>query len=334
MNDLPKQVYRTEPPVGFRDYALPPGASWYDLDVKAAQVVGCSGIAIPSIRVAIGWTLEYLGCRRHADHVLVPYYVGRCILNSLGRFALPVEVPTERTRAVVAVNQFGFKQNLDEIKTQCEARSIPYIEDSPFGVEPNEALGPGSLAKFVGLSKVLPVLKGGFAISEDDDLLDFMRRKRAGWSIWSWPLLCMVASLRRGLKAPSYSVLADVAYELYVEAQGDNWALRGNFGRALNLAVHFSEQITSRLRRLESALGTRLMLPDASKLSSTALFIAGEDAQFVQSTLAAAGFESGSYHFDVRRNLFCPQYERVFLIPVGPRIPESTFEDLLAALTS
>jgi hypothetical protein len=320
--------------VGLRDFVLPPGETWSDLDRKAGSVVGCPGIAIPSIRVAIAWTLEFLGCDRHADHVLVPGYVGRCVLNTIGRHALPVDVPTGRTKAVVVVSQFGFRQDLHKIQAECEARAIPYMEDSPFGVEPDEALGPGSVAKFVGLSKVLPLIKGGFAISDNEELLEFMRRKRAGRSMWSWPVLLMMGSLRRGLMAPAYSVLADMAYELYPEVAGDNWALRGNFGRALDLAASFEELIAGRLRLLEGALGSRVKLPDTSRLTSVALLSVGEDEQIVASTLKRVGFDSGTYHFDVRRNLFRPHYERVFLIPVGPRVPESTFANLLAALSA
>jgi hypothetical protein len=75
---------------------LRPGAAptWEAVGRAAPAILGRDCLGLPSARVGLGWALEYLGTTRHRDHVLVPKFVGRCILNSLSRYALPVERPT------------------------------------------------------------------------------------------------------------------------------------------------------------------------------------------------------------------------------------------------
>jgi hypothetical protein len=327
-------AFRTEPDVGLRDYAWCRRPAWADLDWEASRLIGCPGTAIPSVRVALGWTLEYLGCRRHTDHVLLPRFVGRCILNSLNRFALPVETVTPPTRAVVVVHQYGFTQRLEAISAACAAQSVPYMEDSPFGVGPHEQLGAGSLAKFIGFSKVLPALKGGFALCRDPALTEFLEQKRAGWSAWSWPLLGLMAVLRHGRHAAPSSVLGDVAYELFPAARGDNGMFRGNLWRALGQMPSFERVVAARLHALAMLPAARVHLPDTTRLASVVPFRPAGDPRSAQAVFRKHGFDATVYHFDAGRNLFDPCYEEVLLIPLNPRIPARAFTRLVEDLAA
>lgn len=325
------RILRPDPEVRFSDYSLS-GRSWQDLDRHASGKIGVDGAVVPSVRVGMLWTLEYLGLKRHADHVMVPRFMGRCILNSMNRAALPVEELTSKTRAVVVLHQFGFRQDLEAVRAECTSRQLPYLEDSPFGIEQQESLGPGSLAKFLGFAKVLPAIKGGFGMSGDAGLLDFIRRKREGSSLWSWPMAGMLAFLRHGQKAHLSSVMGELAYELYPSSPSDNFLVRGNMARALESFDSFAATVGERLRQLAAALKDYVCIPDTTRLASFVPLRADGHMETLAGIVRDHGFDSTLYHFDSARNLFAPRYEKVLLIPVNPRIPERIFSPLVQDL--
>jgi hypothetical protein len=329
-----KKYHAIDPHVGVGDYHLLPRTTWEELDAKASEVLGSECLAIPSVRVGICWTLEYLGCRRQSDHVLVPRFMGRCILNALSRNALPVEEITSKTALVVAVHQYGLKQDLDSVGKECFTKGLPYVEDSPFGLENQEELGSGALAKFIGLTKLLPVLKGALVISQDQPLLEFFKRRRSEASAWSWVVFGVMALLRRRRRVGGYSPLADAAYELYVQCKGDNVYVRANFMRALGRVDSYGAESSRRLALVEERLGQNVITPDTRRLPYVAPYFPGSGLAEAQKKFSANGFDPGTYHVDLARNLFNPRYEKSLLIPLNPRIPFTHFVELVESLSS
>lgn len=329
-NPMPR-ILRPDPQVRISDYSLS-APSWQELDRYAAEKIGVDGVVIPSVRVGLLWTLEYMGLKRHSDHVMVPRFMGRCILNSMNRAALPVEQPTPQTRVVVVLHQFGFRQNLEAVRAECASRKLPYVEDSPFGFEHEESPGPGSMAKFLGFAKILPAIKGGLGISSDPGLVEYIRKKRERSSLWSWPLTIMMAILRAGKRSHLSSVMGELAYELYPSSPSDNFFLRGNLAQALTCFDSFEAIVGQRLRLLASALGAHASIPDTTRLASFVPFrVEGRMAELAD-VVQEHGFDSTLYHFDFARNIFSPRYEQVLLIPVNPRISDRIFNALVSDL--
>ena len=330
----PSKYYPLEPRVRFSDYRPHISVAWEAIDRAATKVLGTECVGIPSVRVGMSWTLEHLSCARHRDHVLVPRFMGRCILNSLNRNAMPVESITPETRLVIAVHQFGLKQNLELIEKECSIRQISYIEDSPFGVESDERLGPGSLGKFIGLSKVLPVLKGALVISHDQSLVEFIKGKRSEHSFWSWPIWGAMALLRHRQHMGAYSALADAAYEMYLQCKGDNSLLRANFLHALEKFDSFAAETKLRLSLIKSRLSQHVLVPDTDRLSYVVPYLPGNDLNDAQEVFTANGFDPSLMHVDQARNLFRPSYDECLLIPLNPRIPAERFEKLVESLST
>ncbi|MBI3321187.1 MAG: DegT/DnrJ/EryC1/StrS aminotransferase family protein [Candidatus Omnitrophica bacterium] len=325
--------YSWEPRVTWRDLGVAEGATWDTLDRCASELLGAPAVAIPSVRVGLCWMLEYLGLRRHADDVLVPNFLGRCILNQLNRQAMPVRSMTDKTRLVIVVHQFGFAQRLAAIQAECGARAVPYIEDSPYGLSHDERVGEGSLARFIGFSKILPVLKGGAVLSEDLELRVFIRAKRLEANLWSWPLLVMLAWLRHRRFASSYALLGDVASELYVQSGSDNAWLRGQMLRVLRGINEYERIACERLSLIERSLKGRAWLPDCRRLAYVVPVPANEsDEEEMARVFEWHHCDCTRYHFDINRNLFNPEYRRVFLIPLNPWIPAAVFEALVHEL--
>ena len=331
----PEKYHPFEPWVGAVDYRLPlPKATWNEVDQRASDLLGIECIGVPSVRVGMCWTLEYLGYVRHRDHVLVPQFMGRCILNSLNRHAMPVEAPSSETRLAIVVHQYGLKQRLELIQEECASKGLVYIEDSPYGLETQEELGPGSLAKFIGLTKIMPVLKGALAISRDQSLTRFMEVKRREWSLWSWAALGAMALIRMRHKAVSYSALANAAYEMYPDCKGDNVWLRGNVLRSLQRLHSFAAEARQRVSLIKDRVKERVLIPDTDRIAYAVPYFPNNEVSQSQDVFRLNGFDPNLYHIDVGRNLLCPQFEKALLIPINPRIPFKLFERLTAGLAS
>ena len=321
-----------EPCVTLADYRLWEETSWEDLDHKASMLLGARVTAIPSVRVGMCWALEHLGCRRHMDDVLVPKFLGRCILNALNRVAMPVERLTENVRLVIVVHQFGVRQDLDAIRERCREASLRYVEDSPYGMEAEEHLGPEALAKFIGLSKILPVLKGAVMLTDDRLFEQFVKRKRSASGAASWIVLMLLSALRRHRYARSYAASADVAYELFLESAGDNRLLRGNQWRGWEQLTAYQRCHRERLDLIRRSLGDAAVIPDTTRLAYVVPLAADSWEPEAAQAFTWHGFDSSLYHMDRNRNLFAPAHQRVFLIPLNPAIPQMTFERLVQAL--
>lgn len=60
--------------------------------------------------------LSAVGLNR-MDEILVPPYLGQCVLSALSRTAFPTMTPSSRTKAILVYHQFGFPQDLSYIET-------------------------------------------------------------------------------------------------------------------------------------------------------------------------------------------------------------------------
>ncbi len=327
-----ESYFPSEPWIQLGDLRLFPQTSWDEIDARASTILGRSCLGIPSVRVGMCWVFDYLEFSRHRDHVLVPRFLGRCVLNALNRYALPVQRPTPETKAVVVVDQFGLKQDCSAISAECVARGYVYLEDSPYGLGETEKPGPGSIARLVGLTKVLPIVQGGLLISDDEGLLRFVKKKRSESSHWSWMVWSVMALLRCRRRAADHSAVAEAAYEMYWEGKGGNAWLRGNMSRVLDQAERIAGSQAKRMAFVASRLGDRVVIPDLKRFGYVMPFLPGDQLELVRSLFEREGFDAESYHVDIGRNLFAPQYLKALLIPLNPRIPQQTFERLVSGL--
>lgn len=325
-------VFPLEPWIRWADLSLAGEARWDDVDRLASQWLGRPCLALPSVRVGLCWALEAQGLARHRDHVLLPRFVGRCILNSISRVALPVEEPSSSTRAAIVVDQFGLRQQLDVLVPEFQARGWQYVEDSPYGIGHEEAPAPGSLGRFIGLGKVLPIALGALLVTDNAAVEAFVRRRREERSAWSGPVWLTMLVLRARQQVGGYSVAADAAYELYVAARGGHRWLRGNLAQVLGHAADFEREAAARLESARSALGDRGLVPDLTRLPYVLPCFVGAELDAPRAVFRRAGFDDSPFHVDVARNMLAPNYTKGLLLPLNPRIPRSTFDAALRAL--
>lgn len=305
--------------------------SWETLDEVASNWLGQSCLALPSVRVGLCWALDEQRYARHRDHILVPRFVGRCILNSVGRFALPVESPTEQTRIVLVVDQFGRRQNISALLPRFEQGRWSFIEDSPYGIGADETPATGSLGRFIGLGKVLPVVQGALFVAGDEGISRAIKLNRQKASPWALPVWLTMLFLRKRF-ASGYSEVADAAYEMYPAARGGSIALRGNIAAVFRKIEMFERESRDRVAAAMDALGEHVLLPDQSRLGYVIPFLPGEALNSAQAIFRKFGFSDATLHVDLNRNMLEPTYAKTIVVPVNPRIPRWQFDSLLLGL--
>lgn len=327
---MSSRSYALDPAVGLADHRLI-GASWEDLDTAGARAIGRTCVAVPSVRVGLSWTLGHLGLSRQQDHVLVPRWTSRCILTNLSRRALPTEEPTSRTRAIMVVHQYGLRQDMDAIAAECRSRGWHCLEDAAYGPDEEEGIAPGSVVRFIGLTKTLPVLRGALALSDDPALLETLRQRRSHASPWSLLVLGALSYLRAPSRSAQSSQLAEIAYEMYEPAGGaDRWT-RANILRGLERIERFASESKRRREEAVRALGSRLLVAERSHTPYVGMYFA-PDLDGASAILRRHGFGPSPYHIDVARNLLRAEHRRAVLVPFNPRIPRADYEAVLMAL--
>ncbi len=301
---------------------LTTGASWEQLDERLTGLVGRPALAVPSIRVGMWWILEHLGLRRNEHEVLVPRFVGRCILDALARAAQPAYECSPRTRAAVLVHFFGKTPNWAAVRPELERRRLPFLEDSPDGLHAQEGPTPGSLGKFIALSKLLPMLKGGCLLTDEPVIAELIKRKRrAAGPLWARAFVAGALIANRMGRPKDGAASLEAAYTLYPHTASDSFVLRGLFMKALDRAEAYSRVETARLERLEAALAGRVLAPDARKLMHYVPVLPADGA-------------AGQVTLDLDNNPFEPRFQKVCLIGVHPQVGDAEFESSVAALKS
>lgn len=232
---------------------------------------------------------------------------------------------------MVVVHQYGFRQDLRAIADECAARGWVYLEDAAYGPEEHEKLGPSARARFIGLTKTLPVLRGALVMSEDIELMAALRRARERTTVWTFPVLLALSYLRAGARAAASSHLAEIAYEMYEPAGGADAWTRGNILRGLEQLERTAAESAARRAAARSALGDRLIVAESARTPYVGAYRAA-DLDRAAAIVAAHGFRSDIHHIDVARDLMRPVFEKAILIPFNPRIPRGPFDALVRAL--
>jgi hypothetical protein len=128
---------------------------------------------VPSGRAALEVVLRSLALEPEDEVVITnttgQTYISACVTCTVFNHCQPSRVLTDRTRAIVAIHEFGFPHpDLSTLKAQARERGIPLIEDCAHTIDSVVDGAPlGSYGDFAifSLSKILPVAAGGVLVS-------------------------------------------------------------------------------------------------------------------------------------------------------------------------
>lgn len=298
--------------------------SWRDIDARFSTWVGKPVIFIPSIRVALNWILDSKGFTRHTAEILVPRYLGRCILNSLNRVALPVPHISSNTKYALLVDQFGRRQNIHSISPSLSKQNISYIEDSPYCVNFNESVSSQSSGRFIGLSKVLPIVMGGLFMSTDVNLNSLLLKRRDRVSLSTYGVWLSMACQR--LKRPIVSsTLAEITYESFHSSAGFSYFMRSNITSAINKISFYEKNNFERYEYFHSKFGDRMLSPRA-KLHQQFVFIPNNKINLSAQCIDNYLIKPMRMMIDVNNSIITPNYQPCWVIPTCNDLPFSVFK--------
>jgi len=131
------------------------------------ELTGLEVIPFSSARAAMVFGLRALGVGR-MDEILVPPWLGHCVLSALARTSFPTMAPTSRTKAILVFHQFGYPQRLDEIEKVASDNGWIILNDCAntiFSEHRGRSVVEWGDFSVLSLSKLYPCALGGALVS-------------------------------------------------------------------------------------------------------------------------------------------------------------------------
>lgn len=137
----------------------------------ASTRLGMEILPVSSGRAAAVSGLRALGLGR-MDEILVPPYLGQCVLSALLYTSFPAMTASSRTRAILVYHQFGFPQDIDAISKVAEARGWVIVNDcanSVFSMWGNDYVARWGDMTVLSLWKIYGCGLGGGLLVRDEE---------------------------------------------------------------------------------------------------------------------------------------------------------------------
>lgn len=109
------------------------------------------------------------------DEILVPPYLGQCVLSAISRTAFPTMTPSSRTKAILVFHQFGFPQNLTDIESIARKKGWIILNDCAntiFTKVNGRFLMEWGDFSIISLAKLYPCCLGGGFYSKRSDIYE------------------------------------------------------------------------------------------------------------------------------------------------------------------
>lgn len=317
-------------------------------DVKRAEAVLSEFFEKPVLLLNSARTGIYLAITAHGmtrqDEVLVPPFLGECVLDTINRTSFPALQFSARTRALLAVHQFGYPQKMEKIVTFAREHQLLLVEDCAFSFLSSYCGWPaasyGDIAVF-SFPKSFPTILGGCMVTEDTMVLDFARDYLKKQSGLAWRAFSSMALLPTIFTyATGSGPLNDFArhalescYSQFTNFPNPNPRVCRLFPSSVE---EMREAFERRKRNLEIVhryfLGNGYP-PDLEQDCDVAPFVAPyfnvpEVLNKIGIALKQIGVETWTYHFDRKRNMLQPDYQKCVPLPVHQSITTSRMEEI------
>ena len=284
-----------------------------------------------SARVGIYQALKFFKVSRQ-DTVLVPDFLCRAILTIINVAGFPVKTADEKTKAVLVFHQWGYPQKMDEVMAEAKKRNLVIIEDCAhsFGSRyKGKLIGTFGDAAVFSFAKCFPTHNGGVLVSGNKQMLEFARSQ---------------ILVSRGLRDTLFQlVVFKVLKWCFTKGRWPFWldALYFTsilFPRIGSSALKFLppdmgsfkkelEKRKSNYRFLVRKIKTGYLLADHDPTIDVyplyvPVFLPEDKLQGVQDELLKVGVQAEILHFDLKRNVFDPQYRTCLALPCHQQIEE------------
>lgn len=288
-----------------------------------SDLTGKRIIPFSCARAAMVFGLRALGIGR-MDEILVPPWLGQCVLSALSRAAFPTMTPSRRTKAIFVFHQFGYPQRLEEIDKVASENGWIILNDCANTIFSEYRGGRvtdwGDFSVF-SFSKLYPCTLGGALASSRSDIIEAID---ASYQILSRKHAChsnvahgILENTKRGLLGPEREMEIAAVYGYLPELV----AFPSN---ALQWLPNTHEEIKNDVEHRKSILSIitsyfpdRVPDCDGSDVVPFAVPIAGppEELESLSREIKETiDVEVPILHFDFQRNMLNPDYQKSLVI--------------------
>lgn len=309
------------------------GTRFFDMFLEMS---GIRLIPYFSGRSAMVFGLKALGMDR-MDEIMVPPYLGHCVLSALSRVSFPAMSVSERTRAILVYHQFGFPQRIDEIEDFARKRNLIIFNDCANTIF-TEVGGQNIVAwgdvAIVSLAKLFPCGMGGGLWMKDKEVhkklpkVDDLDRKLAEESFEYF------ISIQSG----EYKERTDIHIQALYGYLPDIQSMAPNAWTSLpDLAddIHADIERRKRIYALSVEKFEDLVPICEGDVVPFAVPIRGDRTKLeeisrkIQGTM---GYSLPVLHFDYHRNMLAPDYRPSLVVGCHDRWDIGSVEEILTVI--
>lgn len=123
-------------------------------------------------RAAMVYALRALGMGR-MDEILVPPFLGQCVLSALARAVFPTMTPSQRTKSILVFHQFGYPQEIEKIENSARRNGWVMVNDCAntiFSRSNGRMIIRWGDFSVLSLPKLYPCTLGGGLISDRPEI--------------------------------------------------------------------------------------------------------------------------------------------------------------------
>jgi hypothetical protein len=308
--------------------------------LASSHAIPFPGYWIPTVtgRSAMVLILNYLTSIKKIDSnslVFMPQWLCQSMLQMTRKHALPTLNRDASFNVALIYHQYGFPQNMDEIRDYCDRKKALIIEDCANlyeGHYKGQRLGTIGFASIFSLSKFFPSIWGGGLSTTDESLMTFAKLHQSEidsrFATWGMFLSKYFADKYRFESSAAIQDLLDAFYGIGEFAQRPPDFCLGIISEAIRSGA------------LEKRRQNYLSLLDEFKDTSyfeglerdgvcpyiAPLFASIEIQKSIVSSLQAQGIATGIYNFDRKRNHFDPEFVPCVWIPIHQGLDDRTTE--------
>lgn len=309
---------------------LSPAPTELPLSFGNDQLITLTSSGKAALHLILEWLRSQKILRDKTDTILTPRWLGNWVYKTIHQTALPTDIPSHRTRAVLVYHQYGFPQNMDVVLDESRHRGLVIIEDCAHALWSfyhQRRLGTFGEFSLFSFPKFFPLLMGGAIITKNKNAHDFFQTQLKISRNRYRPFLSFSKYLSSQFNSLQTKELLEMSYALYP------------YQTAISRSA--SKIVAQNFPRLKDRQRNYQIVKDIFKSTD---FLAASDDEVTPyvvpltvpprklnglvNLIKRLGYFSGAYHFDINRNLFNPNFIPVAWLPVHQGIIPQSMKSL------
>jgi len=312
-----------------------PSDKWH-LENLLSNFLASNAVILNSARVGLYEILRFFGMSR-SDNVLVPDFLGQCVLGIINRVGFPVKKVDEKTKVVLVLHQWGYPQKMDEVMGEAKKRDLLVIEDCAHSLDSKyKGMMTGSWgdASVYSFPKIFPVVMGGAITSKNNKLIKYIKKIKKENSSLYLKLVSGISYLalkraRNSSRLHGHDFV-EVCYSQFHRLARPNFGSFVDFPSVKSDLMEALQKRKTNYKYLINNIKKDYLISDDQSIDVNPLclpvFVPLAKMNSVLGQLAQKNIFGEIMHFDINRNVFNSNYKKCLAIPCHQFAKEDDLE--------